>query len=266
MMELLGVGVPRSEGGWLLHRVCARFEGAGLVVVVSRRPGERRALLDTVAGRSIPHEGRVWVDGVPATRSTKGRLRELVREVELPALLIPHRSILWNVLAYQGIGSRALGPLLRLPRLGRREAALRALERVDLDSRSTDPVSGLDPEATARVALARALLPGSRYLLLREPDRSLDGLDLDRFLTRVAALARRERLTVLTSLGWSDAASHVASRVVALTDGLLVFDGPPSALARLDRWPGSGHVTKTSEQSEPTRTAVDFDGSRSSIR
>jgi len=24
MIELLGVGAPREDGGWLLHRVCAR--------------------------------------------------------------------------------------------------------------------------------------------------------------------------------------------------------------------------------------------------
>jgi hypothetical protein len=48
-VELLGIGVPDGDGGWLLHRVCARLTAGRLVAVLSGRPAERKALLDTVA-------------------------------------------------------------------------------------------------------------------------------------------------------------------------------------------------------------------------
>src|SRR5262245_61442667 len=99
MLDLLGISVPRSDGGWLLHRVCARFEAPGLVLVVSGRPDERKSLLDAVAGRLVPNEGRIWVDGIPSIGSTGARVRQLVGQIELPPILVPHRSILWNVLA-----------------------------------------------------------------------------------------------------------------------------------------------------------------------
>jgi len=98
VLELLGVGVPRPEGGWLLHRLCARSERPGLVAVVSQRPDERKSLLDVIGGHAIATEGRVWVDGVPSMRGTSSRLRQLVAEVDLPPLLAHHRSVLWNVL------------------------------------------------------------------------------------------------------------------------------------------------------------------------
>jgi hypothetical protein len=66
VLELLGVGLSRSDGGWLLHRVCARLDRSGLVVVVSSRAEERKALLDVISARVIATEGRAWVDGVPA--------------------------------------------------------------------------------------------------------------------------------------------------------------------------------------------------------
>jgi hypothetical protein len=56
VIEVLGVGVPRQGRGWLLRRVCATLEAGELTVVTSRDPDERRALLDTVAGRLIPGE------------------------------------------------------------------------------------------------------------------------------------------------------------------------------------------------------------------
>jgi phosphonate transport system ATP-binding protein len=244
MLELLGIGVPRSDGGWLLHRVCARFESPGLVAVVSGRPEERKSLLDAVAGRLIPSEGRVWVDGVPCMRGTGARLRQLVGEIELPALLVHHRSVLWNVLAHEA-RLHTLGSLLRLPRLARREAAVRALRRVGLDARLSDLVSTLDLETAARVSLARALVSGPRYLLIREPDRGLGGAHLERFLSQVAALARLERVTALVSLSRPDVADRVAGRVLALADGLLVFDGSPGALARLEWRAGPGEASRS---------------------
>ncbi|HXJ79185.1 MAG TPA: hypothetical protein VMS64_10930 [Candidatus Methylomirabilis sp.] len=129
-----------------------------------------------------------------------------------------------------------LGALQRLPGLARREAAVRALHLVELEGRLTDLASTLDPETAARASLARALLPGPRYLLIREPHQSLSEPDLARFLARVAILARLEPLTVMVSLTWSDGVAEAATRVVALAEGLLVFDGATTAFARLDRW------------------------------
>ena len=114
---------------------------------------------------------------------------------------------------------------------------MRALRLVELEGYMTELAATLDPQAAARVSLARGLLPGPRYLVIREPDHSLSEDDVGRFLARVALVARLERLTVLVSLGRPDAASGVAGRVLALVDGLLVFDGSPAAFERTDRWP-----------------------------
>jgi len=46
MIELLGVGAPKPDGGWTLHRVCATFARGEVTLIVSRLPEERDALLD----------------------------------------------------------------------------------------------------------------------------------------------------------------------------------------------------------------------------
>jgi ABC-type thiamine transport system ATPase subunit len=64
MIETLGISVPRRDG-WLLHRVCVRIPRSKVVAICSADRSERIALLDAMAGRAIPEEGRVWVSGVP---------------------------------------------------------------------------------------------------------------------------------------------------------------------------------------------------------
>ena len=89
-----------------------------MTLVVSHLPEERNALLDAVAARIVPEEGRVWVDRVPVSRDTARRIRGLVAEVDVHAPAVGHRSLLWNVLESGNSGQRT-GPWDFPPGAGR---------------------------------------------------------------------------------------------------------------------------------------------------
>src|SRR5262249_5570788 len=123
MIELLGVGAPRPEGGWTLHRVCATFARGEVTLVVSHLPEERDALLDAVVARLLPEEGRVWVSHIPVSRDTIRRIRGMVAEVDLRTRPVEHRSLLWNVLVAGEWGARGRhGGPPPPPRAGRHPA------------------------------------------------------------------------------------------------------------------------------------------------
>jgi len=228
MIELLGVGAPREDGGRRLHRVCASFRRGEVTLVLSQLPEERDALLDAVAARIVPDEGRVWVSHVPVSRDTVRRIRGMVAEADVHAWPVEHRSLLWNVLVAGKSGHRALPGLLRLPRKSERLAARRALERVGLAGREVETASGLSPVDRARLALASALISAPEVLVVREIDRGFDGADAAALRALLRSLALRERLTVLASATTPAFASDFADRLVAIADGLLVFDGAPA--------------------------------------
>src|SRR2546425_12698921 len=96
MIELLGVGAPREDGGWLLHRVCARFRRGEVAVVASRDPEQRRALLDAVTARMVPDEGRGWVNRLPVARDTVRRTPPPVAGPDLQARPGDRRSPPWH--------------------------------------------------------------------------------------------------------------------------------------------------------------------------
>jgi len=228
MIELLGVGAPRADGGWRLHRVCASFRRGELTLVVSQLPEERHALLDAVAARFVPDEGRVWISHVPVSRDTVRRIRGMVIEADVHARPVEHRSMLWNLLVAGKSGHHAIPGLLRLPRKSERLAARRALERVGLGGRELETASGLGAVDRARLALAGALVSAPEVLVVREIDRGLDGADLATVRALLRSLAHRERLSVLASAATPAFAADFADRLVALADGLLVFDGAPN--------------------------------------
>ncbi len=223
MIELLGIGVPDERGGWLLHRACARVARGHLTAVVAGRPIESRALLDTLTGRRIPVEGRVWVDRIPLMRETVARVRAIVAEAGPEARFTDYRSVLWNTLVTP---RAALSGLLRFPRRAQRAAAARALAAVRLESRWREAVATLSALERARLALARALARRPTVLVLRDVDTVLGPEDATALLTLARALAHAERLTVVASLASATVARAAADRVMVLAEGLLVFDGP----------------------------------------
>lgn len=231
MIDLLGVGAPRQDGSWRLHRVCASFRRGEAILVVSQLPEERHALLDAVAARIVPEEGRVWVSHVPVARDTVRKIRGMVADVDVHAGPVEHRSLLWNVLVADKSGHRALHGLLRLPRKSERVAARHALERVGLGGREVETASGLGAVDRARLALASALVKNPVVLVAREIDRGLDGAEAATVRGLLQSFARRERLAVLASAATPAAAPGFADRLAVIADGLLVFDGAPAAFS-----------------------------------
>lgn len=227
MIELRGVGAPREDGGWLLHRVCARFRRGEITVVVSRDPAERQTLLDAVTARIVPDEGRVWVNRLPVARDTVGRIRGLVAEADLSTRPVERRSLLWNVLTAKG-GHRTLHGLLRFPRKSERQAALRALERVGLGGRATEAAQGLGRVDRARLALGCSLSRNPEFLVVREIDEGVGPVDAATVRAILRALAHRDRLAVVVGAATPAAAYGFADRLVVIAAGLLRYDGRPA--------------------------------------
>ncbi len=232
MIDLLGVGAPREDGGWRLHRVCASFRRGEAILVVSQLPEERHALLDAVAARIVPEEGRVWVAHVPVARDTIRKIRGMVADVDVHARPVEHRSLLWNVLVAGKSGHRALHGLLRLPRKSERLAARRALERVGLGGREVETASGFGAVDRARLALAGALVKTPDALAgARDRSRARRGEAADRARPAPVARASREADGAGRAPRRPPPRRGFADRLVAIADGLLVFDGAPAAFS-----------------------------------
>jgi len=230
MIELLGVGVPHDGDGWWLHRVCARIHRGALTAVVSGQPGERRALLDAVGGRLIPDEGRIWVDGVPVRRDFLSRIHARVREIELTARLHERRSALWYTLVAASARRSSLLGLLPFPRAAERQIAESVLADVELGDRAHVPTERLTPSERVRLAVARVLAQDPEVILAHDVDL-VAGPDTGWLLRTLATVARTRGVTALVGLVALETAREHADRVIVLTRGSLVFDGPPDRLA-----------------------------------
>lgn len=109
-----------------------------------------------------------------------------------------------------------------------RRKALLALNRVGILPQSRQRASTLSGGQQQRASIARALVQESEIILADEPVASLDPASADRVMRTLAEINTQDKATVLVSLHQIEYALRYCSRIIALKDGALIYDGKSS--------------------------------------
>ena len=177
-----------------------------------------------------PTKGRIWIFGDEMTAAKGARLRRMRRQVAMifqQFNLVRRHSVADNVLSGALGRSRLLPSLFRRFPAAERRRAQECLDRVGLGDRSGSRADALSGGQQQRVAVARALMQEPRLILADEPVASLDPALRHSVMRHIEALNREEGLTVICSLHDIDLVTRYATRLVALKDGRLVWQGGP---------------------------------------
>ncbi len=227
------LGKHYDDGTVALDDVTLSVPRGQFCVILGLSGAGKSTLLRMANGLAMPTAGSVEVERVRLSRRTLPKVRQRMGMIHQSFNLVPRLSVAANVM------TGAL-PALPWPRAltGLFPAELKAkacalvaavgLEEAHL-SRRADSLSGGQQQ---RVGIARAFMLDPAIILADEPVASLDPRISADILALIRDQARARGATVLCSLHQIDLARVFADRIVALSAGRLVFDGPPD---RLDR-------------------------------
>lgn len=211
-------------------------------VNLSVRPGEFLVLLGLSGSgkstllRSInrliePSSGEVWFEGRDVTSAGPQELRRIRRQI---GMIFQQFNLIRNLSAQTNVLSGRLGYMSTMSSLvmpwnrNLRKVADEKLNRVNLSARARQLVRNLSGGQQQRVAIARALMQDPRLILADEPVASLDPATADSVMRYLGELNRTDGLTIICSLHFLSLARKYGTRVVALKEGQIVFDGLPA--------------------------------------
>jgi putative ABC transport system ATP-binding protein len=210
----VGDGVVKA-----LERVNLHVDEAAFVVVLGASGSGKTTLLNLVGALDAPTSGTVRLAGVDltsASRAERARARRRTVSFVFQSFnLFPGLTALENV----QFGADAAG------RAHAERVAAEVLEQVGLGDRAGHFAHQLSGGEQQRVAIARALATGNPILLADEPTGELDfrtGVQILELLRRQAEAGKT--VVVVTH---NREISRVADRVIELSSGHIVADGPP---------------------------------------
>jgi len=203
------------------------------LVIIGLSGSGKSTLLRCINRLVEPTSGKVYFDGIDITAASPRELRRIRRKIGMifqQFNLVERSSVLMNVLAGRlGYDNPLLTSLYRFPKADL-ERALANLERVGIGEQAYKRADQLSGGQQQRVGIARALMQEPELLLSDEPVSSLDPATSHSVMKYIEDINREEGVTVVCSLHFLSLARRYGTRIIALKDGKLVFDGGPEEI------------------------------------
>jgi phosphonate transport system ATP-binding protein len=234
-VRIEGLGMVYPGGVRALEGIDLEVAEGEFLAILGLSGSGKSTLLRCINRLIDPTEGSVWIYGEEITACRGAELRRLRRQVAMifqQFNLVRRHTVLSNVLSGALGRSRLLPSLVLSFPQTERERAIGNLDRVGLGDRAGSRADALSGGQQQRVAVARALMQEPRLILADEPVASLDPALRHSVMRHIEALNREEGLTVICSLHDIDLVERYATRLVALRDGRLVWEGQPSDFNR----------------------------------
>ncbi len=213
--------------------------------------GAGKSTLLRVVNQLVPiTTGDIQVNGRSITQANKKELRAIRREIGLISQqfnLVKRSTVQKNVLSGRLGYYSTFKSIFGLFTKEDYERTVEALASVGLSDKLQTRSDELSGGQQQRVLIARALVQQAPIILADEPVASLDPVTTQKVMDDLRRINQEMAKTILINLHSIPLAREYSSRIIALKEGTVVFDGLPEALTdeRLEKIYGKSIFEET---------------------
>lgn len=180
-----------------------------------------------------PTAGTIVFDGIDVTRASSRQLRQIRRRMAMifqQFNLVKRSTVLTNVLSGRlGYVSPAASAIHKFSKQDI-DMAMADLDRVGIPEQAYKRADELSGGQQQRVGIARALMQQPDLLMADEPVSALDPATSHSVMQHLEMMNREDGVTVIASLHFLSLARRYGTRILALKDGEIVFEGLPTEI------------------------------------
>jgi phosphonate transport system ATP-binding protein len=203
------------------------------LVVIGLSGSGKSTLLRCINRLHEPTTGKIHFEGNDIT-SIKGKplrsLRSRIGMIFQHFNLIPRKTVLTNVLTGTLARNGVVKSIFGIFPEEDKKKAMDLIELVGLSGKENRRADNLSGGQQQRVAIARALMQNPSILLADEPVASLDPATSHSVMQYLKKVNEELGVTIICNLHFLSLVRQYATRVIALKDGNLIYEGSPSEI------------------------------------
>ena len=208
-----------------LHDFSATIASRTITVLMGLSGSGKTTAIRMVNKMVIPTSGQVLIDGEDVANRDAVQLRRSIGYVMQDVGLLPHKTVLQNVVLIAMIAGQT--------RVDAENNAREMLSLVGIDPASFDRFpSQLSGGQQQRVGVARALATKPNILLMDEPFGAVDPIVREELQGELCRIQRELGLTILFVTHDRNEALSIADQLIVMSDGgMIEQSGTPQELA-----------------------------------
>jgi len=214
----------KFSGRLAVDRLTLQVPAGQIYGLLGHNGAGKSTAIGMMLGQVWPTAGEIRICGFDVTQRRQQALQEVGAIFESPAFYdyLSGRRNLEILSSYS-----APTPAARISEV---------IDWVGLTGREHSKVRTYSHGMRARLALAQALLPKPRLLILDEPSDGLDPEGIHDMRHTILRLHRELGLTILLSSHFLNEVEQLCSRIAVLRRGRMVFEGDIAAARKPERW------------------------------
>ncbi len=234
LLSINGLFKEYRQGEPVLKDINLSIDASGVTAIIGPSGTGKSTLIRCINRLIDPTSGQIMFRGLDLAQLTGRSLREArchIGMVFQEYNLVERLTVIENVLCGKLGRLPIWRPLLRKFSAQDIAQAFDLIDAVglsqDFASRRADALSGGQRQ---RVGIARALMQEPSLILADEPTSSLDPKTSVEIMELLDQVSRQRQVPVIVNIHNVVLARRFATRIICMSSGKVVFDGPPEAL------------------------------------
>lgn len=233
MLKVEDLKVVYDKKTLALENINLNIEDGEFVGVIGPSGSGKSTFIKCINLLVRPTEGNIYLDDTNIMGLDRKGLRNIRKEIGFifqDYNLIDRSTVIDNVLIGRLAYKSSLESLFRIFSKDDYERAVKALSYVGLDEKIYERADQLSGGQKQRVAIAKTLCQRPKIILADEPVASLDITSSQLIMEYFRRANKKKNITIIINLHDVELAKEYCSRIVALKNGNMVFDGKAGEL------------------------------------
>ena len=233
MLSIRNLSQSYVPGKPVLKNISVDIAPSGVTAIIGPSGTGKSTLIRCINRLVEPTEGQIVLDGQDITHLSGQPLREARRKLGMVFQeynLVERLTVMENLLTGRLGYTSAWDAFLRKFDQKDIDHAFELLEHVGLSNFANTRADALSGGQRQRVGIARALMQNPALMLADEPTSSLDPKTSVEIMQLMCGLAEQNGIPVMINMHDVELAKRFAQRILGMSGGGIVYDGPPSGL------------------------------------